>query len=1136
MGARFVLGRAGSGKTHLCVAELLRELEKDERRPLALLVPEQMTFQIERALALVSPRRGYWRAEILSFKRLTRRMADRFGGPETLSRAGRGLGLRRIVSQHPELLRPFGRGVASRGFHQQLQRAIEEMLREGVTPTALRDSAAGLDDAASRSRVEALADILSEYVAWLGPHRVDPAQALSLFRAKLGALDVYRDASIWVDGFAGFTAEELETLVALARQARDLTLTLLIDNSGRTATADEPDLFRRARATYSLLAARFAETGVAIESPLLLLPAHPPRFRSPSLSLLERGLATWPEEPPTSDADGDSAVRIVRFATHREELESVARFIRRRVIESDGKLRFRDFALVTRDLGPFVDEIARAFERFELPYFLDRRRSLEQHALTRLVDAIFDAASSDFAAPAMIRLLQTGLTPLSRGQAESIENHILRHELYGIDVWRRRHWSFSAGVMSADAAADCDRRRLRLASALTPLFDLSLTRDQAAPATQWASVLEEALEHMGVRQRLTAWIREEQTRRDWEAAELHRLAWDALCDLIEEVAAALGDTPLTAAEARDVFVEALRDVTMGLAPPTLDQVLIGSIERSRHPDVKYVWLFGFNDGVFPARPGADAVLTSNERQALQVAGLSMLRSRADDLLDERMLAYVAMTRPSQGLIVSYSATSLTGEPSFPSPFLDRVRVVFQGALESAATFNTGPSHIHELPQEYFGAQRLSPEKVERRRIERLVEVVSTRTSRGLELSRLLRGRDYRNQPAPIGPWRLEDANGRSVWRVSPSELERYLKCPFQHFAKHGLRIDPVRGPKPLHSELGQLAHDLIASVTRRAMTSKQRVQSISDEQWRSWIVEESAALSQRQAQNATIPRPRVEFLFQCLTRLTTDMLLAHAARWRAGQLQPVAVEQAFGDPRSPETWPALWFSFEGGVETEIHGRIDRVDVCEVDGTPLSLVYDYKSSVTFRPKSRYLTLESLQLYLYLLAATQTDMRRAGGALFAPLFTVTKQLQNKKVREAQPDDARMALFMPRGVIDARLGTRLDTGVEGRDGASPVAKLTWTKQKRFRTDDDVKPSEVIRRLLSAAEEAVASATKGVVEGRVDVAPLVDRNRLACSACDFRPLCRFEMERNRPQLAELRLPLIGGAADRDEDTNGAD
>ncbi len=72
MSLRFLLGPAGSGKTHACLDEICRELVRDPLTgpPLYFLVPEQATYQMERAFLRTAEVNAAARARVVSFKRL----------------------------------------------------------------------------------------------------------------------------------------------------------------------------------------------------------------------------------------------------------------------------------------------------------------------------------------------------------------------------------------------------------------------------------------------------------------------------------------------------------------------------------------------------------------------------------------------------------------------------------------------------------------------------------------------------------------------------------------------------------------------------------------------------------------------------------------------------------------------------------------------------------------------------------------------------------------------------------------------------------------------------------------------------------------------------------------------------------
>src|SRR5690606_19795259 len=81
---QFLLGRAGTGKTHTCLEALRTALTHPHGPALILLVPEQATFQMERALlagASTAGRRATYRAHVLSFQRLAARIMQEGGRP-----------------------------------------------------------------------------------------------------------------------------------------------------------------------------------------------------------------------------------------------------------------------------------------------------------------------------------------------------------------------------------------------------------------------------------------------------------------------------------------------------------------------------------------------------------------------------------------------------------------------------------------------------------------------------------------------------------------------------------------------------------------------------------------------------------------------------------------------------------------------------------------------------------------------------------------------------------------------------------------------------------------------------------------------------------------------------------------------
>ena len=79
-----------------------------------------------------------------------------------------------------------------------------------------------------------------------------------------------------------------------------------------------------------------------------------------------------------------------------------------------------------------------------------------------------------------------------------------------------------------------------------------------------------------------------------------------LCMIVE----VLGDEKMTLAEYQEILEAGFAEASVGIIPPTADQVLIGDNERSRLKDIRVLFFVGVNDGLIP-RHDAGAAFSRN---------------------------------------------------------------------------------------------------------------------------------------------------------------------------------------------------------------------------------------------------------------------------------------------------------------------------------------------------------------------------------------------------------------------------------------------------------------------------------------------------------------------------------------------
>ncbi|MFQ5424942.1 MAG: PD-(D/E)XK nuclease family protein, partial [Phycisphaerae bacterium] len=706
MAVRLIAGRAGAGKTHWCRSQICEALASSlvDGPRLVMLVPEQAALQMERELLTMSPVRALGRCEVLSFRRLARRVlqTSRAGMPVLMTPLGRQMALRHLVGRRRESLQEF-RGVADRtGFLDGLSQTIVELMREAVAVDRVEDAA---EEAAAASdpsgpRLHDIALVYRAYLEYLGSARVDPEGVLDLARAGLSRTAWLADAEIWMDGFAGLSHQQVRMVAALAQRAGRVNVSMLVDPSSAIlrGTDREPDdlsLFARSDRTWTALARAVRAAGVTIEEPLLLGTPRCLRYAEGSpLAALERRLFSVPCGPEPSDAEqtrADSSspptppsagVRLLRAADRRAEVDAAVRTLVDLVQSPTAPMRYRDIAVVVRDLSLYHDLLSAALRAHGVPFFIDRRRPTHHHPLIELVRAVLAMRGDEGFGPAVAMLLKTGLSGLADASADALENYQLAYGLMSAASWEEQWdysppgtWGRADSAKAAEAAAleAVVRSRDVLRERIGAWWPGSGSAKGRPSFRTWAERLSTLLERFDVAARLESWCDQAADRGDLDEAAEHEQVWSDLMKLLDELAATLGEERVNGREFQAVVESALADFTLGLVPPTLDQVLVSSIERSRHPAVRAAFVLGFSDGQFPLRLTEDVVIRDEERAWLARSDVTLGRTRSQRVLDERMLAYIALTRPSEFLWVSYPDGDETGRALSPSPYWGALR-------------------------------------------------------------------------------------------------------------------------------------------------------------------------------------------------------------------------------------------------------------------------------------------------------------------------------------------------------------------------------------------------------------------------------------------------------------------------------
>ena len=776
------------------------------------------------------------------------------------------------------------------------------------------------------------------------------------------------------------------------------------------------------------------------------------------LASVEAGFNSATAVPAARTGEGRS-VRIVEAASDLDEVRFAAEQIRRWQIDG---VRLRQIGVFCRDLQPYVPWVRPIFAEYGLCCFIDQQRSLSEHPLMRYVRAALRITMDGWRRLSVLDMLKCGLSPLTIEEADRLENFALRH---GID---RQQWLDSWDYLIAppdeDEKADekrereesrlCSEYRDRMLTLLRPLN--AAWAESEIPVTQLTSALRGLIDSDSLQAQMKIWA-----SADEESAQGHEQCIEALRDLLQASDLLLGESKLPPRQIAEMLLAAMEEMSVKLAPPTLDQVLVGQIDRSRSPEFERVILLGMNEGTFPARASEDSIFNDAERRALEAAGVELNPDSATKAIAEQLTGYIAMTRASHELILTRPRTDEAGRKLASSGFIAQVQKLLPHVAIEQATFAINPKAA--------AGRRMAGLYVNEAKLE-----------------------------ASIAKQLLGDELNCSATR-----LECFAQCPFRHFLERSLRLKEREEAEISSLDLGNAFHYVLDKLGTLMVKANLNWTSAELTDHIETLVKEVAEELRGQV---LLSSARNSYLLgvikRMLLKLVADQKLLSASGYALSE-----TEMTFGEGKPG--LPPLLIHTPKGRTVRLRGRIDRVD-CREEGKEKSyLIFDYKTS---EKKLSLVEVEkglSLQLMIYWLVMQESG-REVDAALYQQLMRPMKTEKAPKMADAEAVSCK-----PRGLLRFDAKDRLDPGLEGNSKLYGLyVKKNGEIGSEHASDAILQPD--LEAFQKQVRTTVGELADAIFDGEIDITPYQLGTRSACTYCDFCAVCRFDTCYNKYRSIE--------------------
>ncbi len=1002
-----------------------------------------------------------------------------------------------------------------------------------------------------------LSRIYAKYQEHLKGKYTDNEDLIDLYIEAISKSKIIKNSTIWIYGFDSYTPKNRAFILALAAQAKEVNLHLIYDDNCR-----DEDLFTLS----AKMTEAFQSAAKYISIQVNIIDIEPKNGndegRSDSLlEVLERELFAVGRKKyrfqDTTEESKKRSIEIVRCPNMYGEADAAASYILKLLREKN--YRFSDMVLICNDLEMRGAIIGRVFNEYGMDVFDDKKRDALGSPVAVFVLSLLDTLAYRFRSEDILRLLKTGLTEIPEPEIDELENYVIKYRIRG-NMWRSPFVRGSHEARYSNNNSEND-------NANTLLHEIELTRqkvmtlineaeevfDNAAAFGEFARGYLEFLTNPSGITNLPNRIEELVSRQEAyglkEQAEATSQILDIISGLIEQIEEIMGEEPFDGVEFAKLLRSGLSELEVGVLPPTPDDILMGTMQRTRSGDCKAMLIIGANDNLIPRTAEEDVLFSPEELELLAADDQDLGLGSDIRLMEENLAIYRNLSKPTEHLWISYSATDQKGDELRPSDIVNVIHEVFpdldetieQGLDESVIKDSLG-GKVNTL-RRYTDARRK-----EKTAISPIWGVVEDWLSENDDeiLRRVNRALSFDNLQKPL-PGDLAaglyakyiDRDGEFVYRFSPTTLERYSRCPFSYYLDYGLRPEELRIDEVGPRDIGELYHTTIQRFTEILggrdgdgwnQVTREESDGLVEKLAKEWAKEYRSKLFEKSGSET--------YRFNRAIKACQFIAWTLVEQARAGLIKESHFETVFApEPsRSDNSYssfrlPPIVKTIPGG-KAYIQGKIDRIDILSDESVK---IIDYKTGKESLDVEEIKAGYRLQLMLYLQAAQnkssadKTVLQPAGVFYFLisePELNLGEIKRNvsheesegelntdpkKEIEEKLMNFYRMEGLMvdKESVVRGIAGDLYDEfGEPLSSAASKVVKLK--RKKDGELDSNSKKhllnEEDFGELQNTVDMIATQLCKDITSGKIDLTPKKSGNKTPCDYCNYKSICRFD------------------------------
>lgn len=1119
MSLRIIYGRAGSGKSTYCLNEIKSELEKEDSRPLILLVPEQFSLQAEKKLARATRKGGIINCEVLTFRRMASRVLSETGGLtlRRLNSSGKCMLIYRILQNMRQEFTVLSKAAGKRGFVNTMSEIITEFKRYNITPELMDGYIEKLDNKTLGDKLSEIGVIYKEFQKHVHEKYMDLDDDITELAKRLDSSTQFDGAKLWIDEFSGFTPQEFSVIEQLLKKSHRVSFCLCTDCLSDDFTLNPCDLFFPVKKTAGKLIETARKSDITIETPVNLTVKSPHEYSgSPELAYLESRLFNYsytPFKEPVKDIEIFTSVNIyTEVENAASKIVSLCR---------DNSYRYRDIVVLCGNLTEYEKYVENIFSMYEIPFFIDSKRDITGHPLVSLITSALEIFINNWSYEPVFRYLKTGLTNLDIYEVDLMENYVLAYGIKGSMWTSDRKWTFgstpSMQYREKSKAELFDVPKINeIREKITePLKRFKMHFKKRNTAKNICTGLYKLLNEIGVPAEIESLVTGFEESGRLELANEYSQIWNIIMEVFDQIVEVLQDTEISIKDFNNILKTGFSEYKLGLVPPSVDRVLVGSAERSKSDRIKALFVIGVNDGSFPMINVNEGIISDTERLLLNSVGMELAQDTRTKAFEENYLVYRALTSCSKQLMLSFPIADEEGRTMRPSRIISTIRHIFPHIKEKSNIIegdtdeenldlinSPGPTFnkfLYNL-KKHIDICSMNPVWWDVGRW----YIKSSQWEKRLKTA--LTGLDYSNITKNLNADCVAQGDNDNLY-TSISRLEKYVNCPFSYFIEYSLNARERKIYRLAPPDVGSFVHNVIDGFSKHILQSGTDWCELSWNDCYNLVCDTINNILENESDYILNSSKRYRFFTNRFKKIITRSVWLIREHIRRSGFEPAGYELSFGYDNKI---PPVVLNLPSGHNITLSGRIDRLDKMETDEGTYIRIIDYKSgSKNFRLSDVYHG-QQIQLITYLDAVGENGMAGIkdpllpGGILYFkiddPIIRTKSDMPGEEIETAIMKELKMKGLL---LADVDIIRKMDTEIEGTSLIIPARINKGEVLSKTSSAATMKQFNLLRRHTRSLLKKICTE---IMEGNISISPWKKKNNTSCDYCNYSSICRFD------------------------------